>query len=134
MEIDIDTGSGFCFGVQNAVGIAEEALKKGEKVFCLGQIVHNELEIERLSTLGLVSISYEEFEKMRDCKVLIRAHGEPPSTYRTAEKNNITVLEATCPIVKRLQSKIKDTWIKAKDENGQIVIFGKRGQDRKSVV
>jgi len=127
MEIDIDTGSGFCFGVQNAVGIAEEALKKGEKVFCLGQIVHNELEIERLSALGLVSISYEEFEKMRDCKVLIRAHGEPPSTYRTAEKNNITVLEATCPIVKRLQSKIKDTWIKAKDENGQIVIFGKRG-------
>jgi 4-hydroxy-3-methylbut-2-enyl diphosphate reductase len=127
MEIDIDPGSGFCFGVQNAVSIAEEALKKGEKVFCLGQIVHNELEIERLSALGLVSISYEEFEKIKDCKVLIRAHGEPPSTYRTAEKNNITVLEATCPIVKRLQSKIKETWIKAKDENGQIAIFGKRG-------
>jgi 4-hydroxy-3-methylbut-2-enyl diphosphate reductase len=127
MEINIDTGSGFCFGVQNAVRIAEEALRKGEKVFCLGQIVHNELEIERLSVLGLVTVNYEEFEKLRDCKVLIRAHGEPPSTYRTAEKNNISILEATCPIVKRLQARIKDTWIRAKDENGQIVIFGKPG-------
>ncbi len=127
MEAEIDRKSGFCFGVQNAVEIAEEALVKGEKVFSLGPIVHNDKEVERLSTLGLVSIDHEEFGKLRDCKVLIRAHGEPPETYRTAEKNNITIIEATCPIVKKLQSRIKDTWKTIRDSKGQIVIFGKPG-------
>jgi len=127
MVVEIDKQSGFCFGVQNAVEIAEKALLNGEKVFSLGPIVHNDKEVERLSTLGLASIDHDEFMKLKNCKVLIRAHGEPPETYITAEKNNITIIEATCPIVKRLQSKIKDTWLKTKKGNGQVVIFGKPG-------
>jgi 4-hydroxy-3-methylbut-2-enyl diphosphate reductase len=127
MIVEIDSKSGFCFGVQNAVAIAEKALLKGEKVFSLGSIVHNDREVERLAALGLVSVNHEEFNKLRDCKVLIRAHGEPPGTYLTARKNNITIIEATCPIVKKLHSKIKDTWLRSKDMNGQIVIFGKPG-------
>jgi 4-hydroxy-3-methylbut-2-enyl diphosphate reductase len=127
MVVEIDKQSGFCFGVQNAVQIAEEALEKDENVFSLGPIVHNDKEVERLSSLGLVSIDHEEFGKLKDCKVLIRAHGEPPETYITAAKNNISIIEATCPIVKRLQSRIKQTWLKTKEDNGQIVIFGKPG-------
>ena len=127
MVVEIDKQSGFCFGVQNAVEIAEKALLRGEKVFSLGSIVHNDKEVERLSSLGLVSIDHDEFRRLKNCKVLIRAHGEPPETYLTAEKNNITIIEATCPIVKRLQSKIKKTWIKTKEGNGQVVIFGKPG-------
>ena len=127
MVVEIDKQSGFCFGVQNAVQIAEEALEKDEKVFSLGPIVHNDKEVERLSSLGLVSIDHEEFGKLKNCKVLIRAHGEPPETYITAAKNNISIIEATCPIVKRLQSRIKQTWLKTKEDNGQIVIFGKPG-------
>lgn len=127
MVVEIDRQSGFCFGVQNAVEIAEKALLKGEKVFSLGPIVHNDKEVERLSTLGLVSIDHDEFRNLKNCKVLIRAHGEPPETYVTAENNSITIIEATCPIVKRLQSKIKDTWQKIKETNGQVVIFGKEG-------
>jgi 4-hydroxy-3-methylbut-2-en-1-yl diphosphate reductase len=127
MIVEIDKQSGFCFGVQNAVEIAEKALLKGEKVFSLGPIVHNDKEVERLSSLGLTSINHDEFIKLKNCKVLIRAHGEPPETYITAEENNITIIEATCPIVKRLQSKIKETWLKTKEGNGQVVIFGKPG-------
>ncbi len=127
MLVEIDTQSGFCFGVQNAVEVAEEALQKGEKVFSLGPIVHNDKEVERLSSLGLVSIDHEQYRNLKNCKVLIRAHGEPPETYLTAERNNITIIEATCPIVKKLQSRIKDTWLKIKDGKGQIVIFGKPG-------
>jgi 4-hydroxy-3-methylbut-2-en-1-yl diphosphate reductase len=127
MVVEIDKQSGFCFGVQNAVKIAEEALLKGEKVFSLGPIVHNDKEVDRLSSLGLVTIDYEKFRNLKDCKVLIRAHGEPPETYLIAEKNNLTIIEATCPIVKRLQSKIRDMWIRTKEDEGQIVIFGKPG-------
>jgi 4-hydroxy-3-methylbut-2-enyl diphosphate reductase len=127
MVVEIDKQSGFCFGVQNAVKIAEKALLKGEKVFSLGPIVHNDKEVERLSSMGLTSIDHEEFKKLKNCKVLIRAHGEPPETYLTAEKNNITIIEATCPIVKRLQSKIKETWLNTKKGSGQVVIFGKPG-------
>jgi 4-hydroxy-3-methylbut-2-en-1-yl diphosphate reductase len=127
MVVEIDKQSGFCFGVENAVRIAEEALVKGERVFSLGQIVHNDKEVERLSGLGLVSISHDEFLRLRNCKVLIRAHGEPPETYITARENNITIIEATCPIVKHLQSKIKETWENIKEGNGQVVIFGKQG-------
>ena len=101
MVVDIDDRSGFCFGVENAVDIAEKALAKGEKVFSLGQIVHNDIEVERLSALGLVSVNHDQFRELKDCKVLIRAHGEPPETYLTAKKNNITIIEATCPIVKK---------------------------------
>lgn len=127
MVVEIDSKSGFCFGVQNAVEIAEKALLKGEKVFSLGPIVHNDKEVERLSTLGLVSINHDQFRILRDCKVLIRAHGEPPETYLTAEKNNITIIEATCPIVKKLQSRIKDSWQNIRESRGQVVIFGKAG-------
>jgi len=127
MVVEIDKRSGFCFGVQNAVEITEKALRKGETVYSLGQIVHNDKEVQRLASLGLVTIDYDEFRKLRNCKVLIRAHGEPPETYLTAEKNNITIIEATCPIVKRLQSRIKETWYKTRENNGQIVIFGKPG-------
>jgi 4-hydroxy-3-methylbut-2-enyl diphosphate reductase len=127
MLVEIDKQSGFCFGVQNAVEIAEKALLKGEKVFSLGPIVHNDKEVDRLSTLGLVSIDHEKFKELKDCKVLIRAHGEPPETYAIAEKNNLSIIEATCPIVKKLQSKIRDAWIRTKEGDGQVVIFGKQG-------
>lgn len=127
MQVEIDARSGFCFGVQNAVEIAEEALRNGEKVYSLGAIVHNDKEVERLYSLGLETINHEQFSRLNDCNVLIRAHGEPPETYRVAVKNNITIIEATCPIVKRLQSKIKEQWLKAKSNNGQIVIYGKPG-------
>ena len=127
MVVEIDTRSGFCFGVQNAVKIAELALLKGEKVYSLGPIVHNDKEVDRLASLGLESIDHEKFRALHNCKVLIRAHGEPPETYLTAENNNITIIEATCPIVKRLQSKIRETWIRTKVGEGQVVIFGKSG-------
>jgi len=127
MLVEIDRKSGFCFGVQNAVKIAEKALLRKEKVFSLGPIVHNDKEVERLSAMGLVSIDHDQFNNLRNCKVLIRAHGEPPETYITARKNNITIIEATCPIVKKLQSRIKETWLHTKETNGQVVIFGKPG-------
>ncbi len=127
MKVEIDKHSGFCFGVQNAVEIAEKSLSAGEKVFSLGPIVHNDKEVERLSSLGLESINHEQFGRLKDCKVLIRAHGEPPETYITAAKNNLFIIEATCPIVKRLQSRIRETWLAARERNGQIVIFGKPG-------
>ncbi|NLJ43258.1 MAG: 4-hydroxy-3-methylbut-2-enyl diphosphate reductase [Bacteroidales bacterium] len=127
MVIEVDRNSGFCFGVRNAVEIAEKALLSGEKIYSLGSIVHNDMEVKRLLSLGLVTIDHSQFRKLRDCKVLIRAHGEPPETYKTAKENNITIIEATCPIVKKLQSRIRDKWSKLKDENGQVVIFGKPG-------
>jgi 4-hydroxy-3-methylbut-2-en-1-yl diphosphate reductase len=127
MIVEIDRQSGFCFGVQNAVEIAEKALSAGEKVFSLGPIVHNDKEVERLSSLGLETINHDKFQQLKNCKVLIRAHGEPPETYIIAAKNNVSIIEATCPIVKRLQSRIKDTWFQNREHNAQIVIFGKPG-------
>ncbi|HLN21582.1 MAG TPA: 4-hydroxy-3-methylbut-2-enyl diphosphate reductase [Bacteroidales bacterium] len=125
MIVETDTRSGFCFGVRNAVDIAEKALLNGERVYSLGPIVHNDKEVERLASLGLISIDYDQYRQLRDCKVLIRAHGEPPETYNTAEENNIEIIEATCPIVKKLQSRIKQAWLKIKENDGQVVIFGK---------
>ncbi|MFN8240877.1 MAG: 4-hydroxy-3-methylbut-2-enyl diphosphate reductase [Bacteroidales bacterium] len=127
MQVEVDEKSGFCFGVRNAVEIAEEALARGEKVFSLGQIVHNDIEVERLYSLGLVPVNKDQFMQLRDCKVLIRAHGEPPETYAIALENNITIIEATCPIVSRLQQRIKMAWEKTRKVNGQVVIFGKAG-------
>lgn len=127
MRVETDKESGFCFGVRNAVKTAEEALERGEKVYSLGPIVHNEKEIERLASLGLISVTHEQFRTLKNSTVLIRAHGEPPETYRIADENNITIIEATCPIVKKLQSRIRKIWIRAKEENGQIVIYGKPG-------
>jgi 4-hydroxy-3-methylbut-2-enyl diphosphate reductase len=127
MVVEVDERSGFCFGVRNAVEIAEEALSRGEKVFSLGPIVHNDIEVERLAGLGLASVDHAQFRKLRNCKVLIRAHGEPPETYETAARNKITIIEATCPIVKRLQSRIKETWLETRQSGGQVVVFGKAG-------
>ena len=127
MVVEIDRYSGFCFGVQNAVEIAEKALAAGEKVFSLGPIVHNDKEVERLSSLGLESIDHNQFIQLKNARVLIRAHGEPPGTYVTASENNISIIEATCPIVRRLQSRIRNAWLAARESRGQIVIFGKPG-------
>ncbi|MBN2665165.1 MAG: 4-hydroxy-3-methylbut-2-enyl diphosphate reductase [Bacteroidales bacterium] len=127
MKIEIDQKSGFCFGVHNAVEIAEEALLDGEKVYSLGSLMHNDMEMHRLSSLGLITIDHEQFRALKNCKVLIRAHGEPPETYRLALENNITIIEATCPIVRKLQLKIRKTWNDFRDSEGQIVIFGKPG-------
>ncbi|MDX9926556.1 MAG: 4-hydroxy-3-methylbut-2-enyl diphosphate reductase [Bacteroidales bacterium] len=127
MKVDIEQSSGFCFGVENAVAIAEDALRNGETVYCLGEIVHNDIEVSRLTGLGLKAITYEEFANLRDCKVLIRAHGEPPSTYAKARENNITIIDATCPIVRSMQEKIRKVAELSRDERGQIVIYGKEG-------
>ncbi len=127
MKVEIDKNSGFCFGVSNAVEIAEEALLQGEKVFSLGPIVHNDKEVERLESLGLTSINQQQFRDLKNTKVLIRAHGEPPETYRIAQENNITIIEATCPIVKKLQLKISRAWKRIGKDNGQIILFGKPG-------
>ncbi len=126
MKVEIEPGSGFCFGVENAVRIAEEALHAGEEVYCLGEIVHNDIEVARLKELGLVTITYDQFSKMRNCKVLVRAHGEPPSTYEMAKENNITIIDATCPIVHSMQEKIKKVQLVSREANGQIVIYGKQ--------
>lgn len=129
MIVETDDKSGFCFGVQNAVGIAEKALLKGEEVYSLGPIVHNEMEVNRLVRLGLTAINRERLGRLKDCNLLIRAHGEPPGTYLLAEKNNITIIDATCPIVKKLQARIKNSWLTTLDQKGQIVIYGKPGHD-----
>ena len=127
MKVDVEPGSGFCFGVQNAVMIAEEALRAGETVYCLGEIVHNDIEVSRLTGLGLATITYDEFEKLHDARVLIRAHGEPPSTYAKAAENNIDIIDATCPIVRSMQEKIRKVAEVSREEKGQIVIYGKEG-------
>lgn len=127
MKIEIDTTSGFCFGVTNAIKMAENILNEKQSMYCLGDIVHNNEEVERLNNSGLITIDHEEFKKLKDVTVLIRAHGEPPSTYETAKKNDIKLIDATCPVVLRLQEKIKQVYNQIKKQNGQIVIFGKHG-------
>ncbi len=127
MNIEIDNKSGFCFGVVKAIEKAEEELEKGSTLYCLGDIVHNEEEVERLQRLGLVTVNYEQYNQLHNVKVLIRAHGEPPSTYETARKNNITLIDATCPVVLKLQSRIKKNYEELASEDGQIVIYGQTG-------
>ncbi len=128
MKIEIDQGSGFCFGVTTAIQKAEEELRKGTPLYCLGDIVHNGKECERLKSLGLITINHEEFKQLRDVKVLLRAHGEPPETYETARKNGIEIIDATCPVVLRLQKRIKQEYDLPHEDTGkQIVIYGKAG-------
>lgn len=128
IKVEIDESSGFCFGVVTAIHKAEEELAKGRKLYCLGDIVHNSREVERLKAMGLITINHEEFKRLHDAKVLLRAHGEPPETYLTAQKNNIEIIDATCPVVLRLQKRIKQEHL-AKDnaEDKQIVIYGQNG-------
>lgn len=127
MKVVIDPNSGFCFGVVYAIQAAENELNKSKTLYCLGDIVHNNMEVERLKEKGLKIISHEEFENLTDAVVLIRAHGEPPETYKTAIKNNIKLIDASCPVVLRLQNKIRLGYDEALRKNAQIVIYGKDG-------
>ena len=127
MKVEIDRRSGFCFGVINAIKSAEELLETSNRLYCLGDIVHNGKEVERLEKMGLESISKEKYFTLKDCKVLIRAHGEPPETYEYARKNNIELIDATCPVVITLQEKVKQSYDTNIADKGQIVIYGKKG-------
>ncbi len=127
MNVEIDKYSGFCFGVVYAIEMAEEELKKSNSLYCLGDIVHNNKEVERLNDLGLKIISHEELKNCKDCKVLIRAHGEPPETYKIAMENNIQLLDASCPVVLKLQHQIKEGYKSVSEIDGQIVVYGKKG-------
>ena len=127
IKVEIDEGSGFCFGVVTAIHKAEEELAKGVTLYCLGDIVHNSREVERLKTMGLITINHEEFKQLHNAKVLLRAHGEPPETYTIARENNIEIIEATCPVVLRLQKRIKQEYQEKDAEEKQIVIYGQNG-------
>ncbi|WP_421889939.1 4-hydroxy-3-methylbut-2-enyl diphosphate reductase [Marinoscillum sp.] len=127
MQVEIDPHSGYCFGVEFAIQMAEDEMEGGQELYCLGDIVHNAMEVERLYAKGLRTITREELEQLHDCKVLIRAHGEPPETYETALKNNIELIDASCPVVLKLQNRIKHSYDKAVASNGQVVIYGKTG-------
>ena len=109
MTIEIDNGSGFCFGVTTAIKKAEEELAKGTTLYCLGDIVHNGMECERLKQMGLITIDHAEMARLHNVKVLLRAHGEPPETYELARRNNIEIIDATCPVVLQLQKRIKSS-------------------------
>ena len=123
LQVEIDSNSGFCFGVVYAIEMAEDHLKEHGQLYCLGDIVHNDKEVERLQELGLKIISHDELKKLKDATVLIRAHGEPPETYLTALENNLELIDASCPVVLKLQNRIRNAY----DEDRQIVILGKKG-------
>ena len=128
--IEIDKGSGFCFGVTTAIRKAEEELNKSGHLYCLGDIVHNTAEVDRLASRGLETITHEQLERLHDVKVLLRAHGEPPETYEIARRNRIEIIDATCPVVLKLQQRIHATFnsdTQADKSIPQIVIYGKRG-------
>ena len=127
--IEIDKGSGFCFGVTTAIRKAEEELNKSGHLYCLGDIVHNTAEVDRLANIGLETITHEDLERLHDVKVLLRAHGEPPETYEIAHRNRIEIIDATCPVVLKLQQRINATFHNNEDLKPapQIVIYGKRG-------
>lgn len=132
-KIEIDNGSGFCFGVTTAISKAEEELERTGVLYCLGDIVHNAGEVERLRKKGLITVDHEEFAKLHNVKVLLRAHGEPPSTYETARRNNIEIIDATCPVVLQLQKRVKDAYSKSAaptqniEKKPLIIIYGKPG-------
>lgn len=123
LQVSIDRDSGFCFGVVYAIDMAEEILEEDGYLYCLGDIVHNDEEVERLKLLGLRIITHDDLKNLHNEKVLIRAHGEAPETYRTALENNITLIDASCPVVLKLQNRIKNSY----DDNEKILIFGKHG-------
>ena len=127
MQVTIDRNSGYCFGVEFAIKMAEDEMEGENTLYCLGDIVHNDMEVNRLSQKGLVVIDREQLKDISDCKVLIRAHGEPPETYRTAIENNIELIDASCPVVLKLQHRVKNAYDKMQKQEGQIVIYGKKG-------
>lgn len=126
-KIEIDKQSGTCFGVARAISRAEEELKKGGPLYCIGDIVHNNIEVERLAKMGLITINHEEFKKLKNVRVFLRAHGEPPSTYEIAKKNNIELIDASCPVVLGLQKRVKKKYVMRDNDDTQIVIYGKKG-------
>ncbi len=127
MEVIIDDNSGFCFGVVRAIGEAESALQRVGDVYSLGDIVHNRVEVQRLETLGLHTVSHEDMPRLGGRTLLIRAHGEPPRTYRMAEELGITIIDATCPVVARLQRRLREAYDKMQEVGGSVVLLGKRG-------
>jgi 4-hydroxy-3-methylbut-2-en-1-yl diphosphate reductase len=127
MDIEINNKSGFCFGVVKAVEMAEKHLQQHGSLYCLGEMVHNQAEMERLEAMGLKTIDHAQLQELYNCTVLIRAHGEPPSTYETAKKNNISLIEATCPVVLKLQQRVKAKFEEVTKAEGQLVIYGKKG-------
>jgi len=126
-KIEIDRQSGCCFGVAKAITRAEEELKKDGILYCLGDIVHNSIEVKRLEKMGMITIDHEQLKELKNVKVLLRAHGEPPSTYEIARQNNIELIDASCPVVLGLQKKIRKKYEQGADKGIQIVIYGKRG-------
>ena len=127
VKVEIDQQSGCCFGVAKAISKAEEELRKGRTLYSLGDIVHNNIEMERLAQMGLITIDHESFKKLKNARVLFRAHGEPPETYRIAKENHIEIIDASCPVVLALQKRIKKTYLDKTQEDTQIVIYGKKG-------
>ncbi len=127
MKVTIDSESGFCFGVVFAIQMAEAELDVSGNLYCLGDIVHNNMEVERLTKKGLKIINHEQLKDLHDCKVLIRAHGEPPETYQTAINNNIELIDASCPVVLKLQNRVRTSFDDVKKHNGQVVIYGETG-------
>lgn len=127
MKIEIDKKSGFCFGVVEAIRRAEEALDENNQLYCLGDIVHNNTEVERLTQRGLITITHEQFYTLHDTTVLLRAHGEPPEVYQHARENNIKLIDATCPVVLKLQQRVKKSHFGKESSGNQVVIYGKKG-------
>jgi 4-hydroxy-3-methylbut-2-enyl diphosphate reductase len=125
--VEIDNRSGFCFGVVNAVAQAETELANNEPLYCLGEIVHNSEEVERLKGKGLITISHNDLDSLKGKTVLLRAHGEPPQTYEKAIANDVKLVDASCPVVLKLQVKVREAWARMQNLDGQIVIFGKKG-------
>ncbi len=127
MRIEIDNRSGFCFGVVKAIQAAEKNIDGSDELYCLGDIVHNEQEVSRLEKLGLKVISHNQINNLKGKRVLIRAHGEPPSTYSNAKENGIEIIDATCPVVLKLQERVQKAWQEMKAVNGTVIIYGKKG-------
>lgn len=127
MEIIIDKNSGYCFGVEFAIKMAEDELDESGDLYCLGDIVHNDMEVKRLMAKGMKTIDRDDLKDIKNAKVLIRAHGEPPETYKLAIENNIELIDASCPVVLKLQNRVKSAYDKSEEQDGQIVIYGKEG-------
>ena len=127
MRVEIDSHSGFCFGVVRAISRAEEALQEQSEVFSLGDIVHNRVEVQRLERLGMHTVTHDQMPELGGRSLFIRAHGEPPSTYRLAEELGIELIDATCPVVAKLQRRVVEAHEKMRQVGGQVVILGKRG-------
>jgi 4-hydroxy-3-methylbut-2-en-1-yl diphosphate reductase len=127
MEITIDINSGYCFGVEFAIQMAEDELQESGTLYCLGDIVHNAMEVARLNDLGLKIIDHDDLKNLKNTKVLIRAHGEPPETYQIALENDIELIDASCPVVLKLQNRVNKDFRKMEEADGQLVIYGKKG-------